>query len=303
MALFRRRRREGDDTVGRRALVTDDLETGEPDAVEPEELLRGLEGLEDLEGLEADADEGPGEVGDDRDQGDVEFSARAETGPFDRSEVDETVGNRFDLGSLWLGAVEGLELRIEMEETDGSVREVRAELDGSSMQVQAFAAPRSAGIWSDIRAEIAEGVRAQGGQADEQSGSLGTELLTRLPAKAPDGRVTFQPMRFVGIDGPRWFLRAVLTGPAAGDEQAAEPFLQVLRSSVVVRGEDARPPREMLTLTLPHQLDAASLDTIPGELNADGEPIPDGELTPDGQPPRLVDLNPFERGPEITEIR
>ena len=275
MALFRRRRREGEQTRGRRVVVTEHLEIDESDL--------DLDDLDHHDVAETD------EVLDEQAAAPVEEEApdRATTGPLDRSETSDDVGNRFDLGVLWLGAVEGLELRIEIEESDGSVREVRAEKDGSAMQVQVFAAPRTSGIWGDIRAEIADAVTAQGGQADEQRGPFGTELLTRLPAAGPDGRVVFAPMRFIGVDGPRWFLRAVLTGPAAGEDEAAEPFLEVLRTSVVLRGEEAMPPREMLPLTLPRQL------TAPAETSA----------AVDGPQPAMSDLNPFERGPEITEIR
>ena len=276
MALFRRRRREGEETRGRSVVVTEHLEVDDPD-LDPD-------AYEDHDAPEpADPTDAPGE----EQAAGEEVPDRATTGPLDRSETSDDLGNRFDLGALWLGAVEGLELRIEIEESDGSVREVRAEKDGSAMQVQVFAAPRTSGIWGDIRAEIAEAVTAQGGQADEQPGPFGTELLTRLPAAGADGRVVFAPMRFIGGDGPRWFLRAVLTGAAAGDAEAAEPFLEVLRTSVVLRGEEAMPPREMLPLTLPRQLIA------PPEQPGAPEP---------GQP-ALSDLNPFERGPEITEIR
>lgn len=275
MALFRRRRREGEETRGRSVVVTEHLEV-DPPHLDPD----AHEGIDAEE--TADPTDAPGAEPADR-----ELPDRATTGPLDRSETSDELGNRFDLGALWLGAVEGLELRIEIDEGDGAVREVRAEKDGSAMQVQVFAAPRTSGIWGDIRAEIAEAVTAQGGQADEQPGPFGTELLTRLPAAGPDGRVVFAPMRFVGVDGPRWFLRAVLTGAAAGDAEAAEPFLEVLRTSVVLRGEEAMPPREMLPLTLPRQL------TEPPEPPEECEP----------EQSALTDLNPFERGPEITEIR
>ena len=41
--------------------------------------------------------------------------------------------------------------------------------------------------------------------------------MTRLPSRGPDGRLVYQQMRFIGVDGPRWFLRGVLTGPAAAE--------------------------------------------------------------------------------------
>src|SRR5665647_1364822 len=76
------------------------------------------------------------------------------SGPFDRSEVESLEG-RLDLGALWLTGVPGMELRLEVEEESQNVVGVTAVLGESAVQLQAFAAPRSEGIWEDIRTEIA----------------------------------------------------------------------------------------------------------------------------------------------------
>jgi len=209
-------------------------------------------------------------------------------GPFDRSEVASLEG-RLDLGALWLTGTPGMELRLEIEEESQNVVGVTAVLGESAVQLQAFAAPRSEGIWDDIRTEIAASITSQGGTADRASGPLGPELRAQMPGQGPDGRTVFSPVRFVGVDGPRWFLRAVLSGPAASDESAASTLLDVVRATVVVRGEEAMAPRELLALTLPDQPDPAGQDGA-------GEEVA-------GAAPSLDDLNPFERGPEITEIR
>ena len=46
-------------------------------------------------------------------------------------------------------------------------------------------APRSEGIWAEIRAEIAAGITRQGGTADEVPGAFGRELLARVPVRTP----------------------------------------------------------------------------------------------------------------------
>ena len=43
----------------------------------------------------------------------------------------------------------------------------------SSLQVQAFAAPKSDGLWEDVRQEIATAVAEAGGQAEEPDGPFG----------------------------------------------------------------------------------------------------------------------------------
>ena len=217
---------------------------------------------------------------------------REGTGPHDSSEVDLSDDGRLDLGALRIRGVTGMELRLEVDEAADRVVGATAVIADSAVQLQAFAAPRTMGIWDEIRSEIAESILAQGGTADEVRGELGTELRTRMPSAGPDGRTVFAPARFAGVDGPRWFLRAVFSGRAAIDDEAAAPLFEVVRSVVVVRGESAMAPREMLSLTLPVQPDADAADDA--DADADGA----------GQTPvRSGDLKPFERGPEITEVR
>ncbi len=216
----------------------------------------------------------------------AEGTASGSGGPFDASEVDSSAG-RLDLGALWIRGLPGMELRLEVEEATQNVVGATAVYEDSAVQLQAFAAPRTLGIWDDIRSEIAESIVSQGGTADEQRGVLGMELRTRMPSAGPDGRTVFAPARFVGVDGPRWFLRAVFSGRAAIDDSAAETLMGVVRDTVVVRGEVAMAPREMLPLRLPEE--------VAGQADEGDEPEGGGRSADD--------LNPFERGPEITEVR
>ncbi|MBM6403991.1 DUF3710 domain-containing protein [Phycicoccus sp. CSK15P-2] len=207
-------------------------------------------------------------------------------GPYDVTEVDGRDG-RLDLGALWVTGVPGMELRLEVEQATQQVNAVTAVLGESALQLQAFAAPRSSGLWQEIRTEIAGAVETQGGTVEETDGPLGTALRTRMPSTGPDGRTVFAPAMFVGVDGPRWFLRGVLSGRAAIDDAAAEPLLEVLRGVVVVRGVEPMAPRELLPLQLPQ-------DARP-ETSEDGEPGDEEDDAPG--------IDPFERGPEITEVR
>lgn len=229
-------------------------------------------------------------------------AASRDLGPFDRSEVDGVDG-RLDLGALWLTGIPGMELRLEVEEASQNVVGVTAVLGESAVQLQAFAAPRTEGVWDEIRKEIAASITSQGGTADKTSGPLGSELRAQMPGQGPDGRTVFSTVRFVGVDGPRWFLRAVLSGKAAVDEDAAADLLDLVRATVVVRGDEAMAPREMLPLKLPEQSDQA------GDNPAGGNPAGDDPGEADAArgaarkaAPALDDLRPFERGPEITEI-
>ncbi len=74
--------------------------------------------------------------------------------------------------------------------------------------------------------------------------------------------------------------RDCITGPAAQRPAAARPFEEIFADVVVVRGEHAEPPRKALDIALPEEARQA----IEQQMEAEGMP------------------NPFERGPEITEI-
>lgn len=242
------------------------------------------------------------------------LSVATEHGPLDRSEVVDD-SEYLNLGSIWLRGQQGLELRLEVNEQEQQITGVTAVIGESAVQLQAFAAPRTEGVWIDIRDEIATSITGSGGTAEIVSGPFGEELLTRMPQTGPDGRTMFMPARFLGVDGPRWFLRAVVSGRAAIEPEAATEVHDLVRTAVVDRGEEAMPPRELLPLRLPEsdatadpaqQTEGALADSDSAWAENDDlgqhEPSP-GSETDDHAAATLDDFKPFERGPEITEVR
>lgn len=205
-----------------------------------------------------------------------EDAGRRANGPFDVSEITSRDGY-VDLGALLIAPSEGLQLRLEVEEATQRVVAVTMDLNGSSLQLQAFAAPKTEGLWDEIREQIGQSVGSQGGQVEEVEGAFGTELVAKLPAGAPDGSQGYRVARFIGVDGPRWFLRGVLGGEAAMEREAAAPLEALFRQIVVIRGDSPMPPRDLLQLRLPK----------------------DASATP---PPSAPELTEPERGPEITQI-
>lgn len=175
---------------------------------------------------------------------------RAGDGPYDVSEWPDLDG-RLDLGALRLPVSAGMQMRLDVEQGTGRVVGATLGFGASQAQLQAFAAPRSLGLWDELRPEITRSLVDAGGAAEVVPGLLGKEIRARMPGRAQDGRVAFQPARFLGIDGPRWFLRVVVNGPAASDDQQLQQILDFLRGVVVQRGEEPRPPREVLELTPP----------------------------------------------------
>jgi hypothetical protein len=159
--------------------------------------------------------------------------------------------HRLDVGALRIPALEGLQVQFQVSEASGQPLSVVVTDGRSAMELQVFAAPKSRGLWDEVRAEILDALRAGSGAPQTATGRYGTEIRMRLPAPNQGQPV---PGRMVGIDGPRWFLRAVFTGPAAQNPAAAPRLDETLRRLVVVRGEDAMPVRDPLPLRLPREV-------------------------------------------------
>ncbi len=208
-------------------------------------------------------------------------------GPWDVEDAPED--ELLDLGGMRVPVLEGFDVTVTAE-NDVPVVVTYNNRDGA-MQVHAFAAPRSSGIWDDVRAEIVESLQEAGGRAEQASGPWGPELRAQIPVPQPDGRTALNPARFVGVDGPRWFLRALISGPVVTDANRSKPFDEILRRIVVVRGGEAMAPRDVIPLRLPREVaEAAAAQQAAADAAAS-----DGDARP------RLDLP--ERGPEITEVR
>jgi hypothetical protein len=201
------------------------------------------------------------------------------TGPFDSADEPASDLQRLDLGSLRVTVLPDTDVRLEVS-PEGEVVAATLVQGDTALQLNAFAAPRTEGIWADVRTEIKDALNDGGGTAEEAEGFFGTELRAAVPTEVPGQGIVLAPARFVGVDGPRWFLRGLLTGPGASEDAAAQPLLEAMKQVVVVRGNDPMAVRDPLPLALPanamEHAEAAALEA--------GLQMP-------------------ERGPEITETR
>ena len=208
-------------------------------------------------------------------------SAETGTGPWDAADAPDRPGSvgRIDLGSLRIPAVDGMQIRLE--NPGGAGQEVSAAvlvLAGSTLELRAFAAPRTTGIWDELREDITAELTRAKARFEVEDGEHGPEILAHVPVRTPDGREGTVAARFIGVDGRRWFLRGVLQGPAATDEAASQVLRDVFADIVVVRDGAARPPREILPLHAPGIVSAPAAEDLPG-------------------------LEPLEPGPTIAEVR
>lgn len=174
---------------------------------------------------------------------------RAEHGPFDILEVP-AMRPYVDLGSIKVPPREGLQMRLDVDEQAKRIVAVSLDFEGSTLQVQAFSAPKSTGLWHETRRQVTTVLTQQQAQFTEREGFLGPEILTsiKLPEERGGG---ITGVRFIGVDGPRWLLRGSITGKAATDPEAAKPVEALFRELVVVRGELPMPPNELLPMKVP----------------------------------------------------
>lgn len=170
------------------------------------------------------------------------------SGPYDVRDAPDDELARIDLGAVRVPPRPGMEVRLDMNEAQQVVSVTLVNRDGQ-LQIGVFAAPRNEGIWDDIRKEIRDSIVSQGGLArDKGDGPFGTELVGTL--KGDGGN---SPVRFFGVDGPRWFLRGMLLGPVATEASKARLFEDAFRNTVVVRGSEPLPVRDPVPLQLPKE--------------------------------------------------
>ncbi|WP_433462881.1 DUF3710 domain-containing protein [Spirillospora sp. CA-128828] len=243
-----------------------------------------------------------------------EAPAEAESatgGPWDSADSFPEM-QRLDFGCIRVPVAPGLGFQVNLEPTqvddDGNPLDARpvavlVQYEESAMQLQAFAAPKRSGIWDDVRRETAKDIQEEAqGQTQEGEGPFGPELLAMVPAALTEEVLAEMPpevreqipeefveqgwapqiIRFLGVDGPRWFLQAVVQGAAIEDEEQWQVLEDVLRGVVVHRGDAPMPPRDLLELQ------------IPKEFSEAGE---------EEEEEAVQTFAPFERGPEITEVR
>ncbi|MFL6144043.1 MAG: DUF3710 domain-containing protein [Labedaea sp.] len=191
----------------------------------------------------AHVDHGHGDHGD-YGEYHVEGSLAAELGPHDEEDAPDDGVSRLDLGSLRLPVPDGAQLQVEMDPA-GPVRAVHVITPNGQFTLNAYAAPKSSGLWEEICGELATQLRGDGAAVHSEAGEWGQELVAAL------GQVV---LRFIGVDGPRWMLRGVVAGPPDRARASAAALRDLLQGTVVVRGSQPMPVRTPLPIDLPEAI-------------------------------------------------
>ncbi|NRQ50879.1 DUF3710 domain-containing protein [Aeromicrobium stalagmiti] len=171
-------------------------------------------------------------------------------GPWDSSERSPGDDPAYiDLGALQVRVRVGLNLELPVDESD-DIGSVVLVTDDAALELRAFAATKSGGLWDEVRDDLILEVERLEGECEQVDGPFGPELRVRVPVEV-DGQAGFQPSRIVGIEGPRWLLRATFLGDAGLNPTDDGLLMDALRDVIVVRGGEPRLLREALLLTPP----------------------------------------------------
>lgn len=229
----------------------------------------------------------------------AEYEGRGdERGPWDVE--DENVPDYdeyLDMGSYYLPFLKGIELRVKANRATQQVLGTTITYGSSSVEIEAFAAPKTLGLWDDVRADLIEANK----DAKEVEGVFGTELA--LPVTVKGGRKVLT--RIVGVDGPRWMLRGIFSGKAATDPEGeeAKALNQFFADIVVERGDNPLAPRDLIPMhppVAPAERKAAEAAAEEAEQKTEIPGKPKGPFDSDQQVEVKTTLS---RGPMFSEVR
>jgi len=177
-------------------------------------------------------------------QGPLEFSSDLDT------------SSMLDLGAVFLPNIPGLEVHLDLDPRSGKGKSVSLHLNMTIAEVQIFAAAVNDDLWATMRDAISSGLRDQKVDCTVEMGRFGTEIHAVMPTVDLDGNAHVQPVRFVGVRGSRWLVRAVISGDGAllsghPNPDAGPDIDEVISQLVINRGDEPIPPGERLALRSP----------------------------------------------------
>ena len=259
------------------------------------------EAVEDQEDQSKELDESKDaeestEKSDQTSQADRDEAEQSGKGPWDSmdSEAPDT-DEYLDIGALMLPFLKGSELRLKANSQTGDVLGATITYGSSSLELEPFAAPKSLGLWDEVRADLLKANPS----CKEVDGVFGKELT--LPVKVKGKNLL---TRVVGIDGPRWMLRGIFSGPAAKGGKEKDVLDGYLADLVVVRGDEPLAPRDLVPMhapVTPNQRRGEAED--PESKDDESAQIPGRPEGPFDSDQQTEVKTTLSRGPMFSEIR
>ncbi|MGB3353866.1 MAG: DUF3710 domain-containing protein, partial [Mycobacterium sp.] len=192
-------------------------------------------------------------------------------GPFDIDDFDDpavAAVARLDLGSVLIPMPDAGQVQVELSNT-GVPSAIWVVTENGRFTIAAYAAPKSAGLWREVASELADSLRKDVPKVGIEDGPWGREVVG---VGADNAGV----VRFIGVDGYRWMIRCVVSGPHDRIGALAEQAREALADTVVRRGDTPMPVRTPLPIQLPEpmaaQLQAATEQAAAQQAAAAGQP-------------------------------
>lgn len=154
-------------------------------------------------------------------------------------------------GPLRLPAYGRMHARLEFDAKTRRMGAVSVHIADCEAQIQVIAAPRGHGLWTDMRRSITAKVKKQPGFQQTLEGRFGPELFATVTGRDREGMLRDTTVRYVGIDGDRWVLRAVVTGPSVTEDATIARVDAFLSQCAVDRGDQPIPTGTVLELSPP----------------------------------------------------
>ncbi|MGB2918916.1 MAG: DUF3710 domain-containing protein [Mycobacterium sp.] len=205
-------------------------------------------------------------------------------GPFDIDDFDDpavAAVARLDLGSVLIPMPEAGQVQVELSNT-GVPSAVWVVTPNGRFTIAAYAAPKSTGLWREVASELADSLRKDVPKVSIEDGPWGREVVGV-------GAENAGVVRFIGVDGYRWMIRCVVSGPHERIAALAQQARDALADTVVRRGDTPMPVRTPLPIQLPDamaaQLRAATEQAAAQQAATSGQPQPQQQQPPEEQQP------------------
>lgn len=205
-------------------------------------------------------------------------------GPFDIEDFDDpesaTVA-RLDLGSVLIPLPAAGQVQVDMTD-QGAPSSVWVMTPNGRFTIAAYAAPKSAGLWREVAAELADSLRNDGAKVRIEDGKWGREVIG-ASSSAPQGQ---RPgvVRFIGVDGYRWMIRCVVNGLPETVDALAQEAREALADTVVRRGDTPLPVRTPLAVQLPEAMAAQLRTAVAQQAQAQAQAAGQQQQPPPAEP-------------------
>jgi len=194
--------------------------------------------------------------------GDLTFAG----GPWDADAAPED-REFFDFGVLKLPALPGMKARLEIDPAVREIGAVTVRIADCALQLQVIAKQRGVSQWTDTRQALLANLRQRPGHQQVVEGRFGTEVIGVLTGRTTDGLLVDSTMRFQGIEGDTWMIRAVSSGPSVTHDDVVAKIDAFISQCAVdrdaVEGGAEAPAGTVLPLSdPPGGIDAEAADAL-----------------------------------------